>query len=740
MFDNHKMKTNHMRYIAILLFSCLSILANAQKTSFTSEDALNVKSFNYSSMTDDGLWVAGTISSGMDRKDIDHFRFGDPGYVAPYTSELVIINSETGEKRTISPAKSIINAFEFSPDGKKLAYLKYINGQYRLYVYDLLTDKSQLINLKDDRSISSDNDINWSKDNTSIILGLRAEDWLTIGDSLYQEATEGPITVYDGNKPLLKWEVIRQHASLNEVVKVEVSSGNVTDLLSESRYDDLNLTENGDTLTFIEYNPKKTAYKRQGGTDYGLFAVALDNPSERDTMIAPSENRINISWDESKTHFAYTDSSHIFVQSIGESKASKVSFDTTEISKKDTIDAKFSFMRWRYDGKAVLASTKTGYWLIDLEQNTMDKVYDLPEDPEKAPSRSIVHWSHDGNSWFMSQSAKDKWERGIVKFDISSKTFTDLMIDSNLYSRWNVSKDGSRFFYNFSDGNLPNDLYVSDSNFKEIKQLTDLNPWVLSRKITRSELIKYRDVDGNELNGVLYYPVDYEEGKKYPLVCELYETFFNNGYRPSMNMVANAGYFGFRPSVTLEEGYPGEAWIKGVTSGINKLIDLGLVDEKKLGVHGVSYGGYATSLLISQTDRFAAAINISGKTNIISFLGDSPKIGTRNYAAAEVGQDRIGASLWEAPLKYINTSAVMFADRIETPHLLLTGEGDWNVTALNTRELYYAMRRLGKDVVWVNYQKAGHGAGYNGRAEDYHDQWNRMIEWYKKYFDKADEE
>ncbi|NNF33955.1 MAG: prolyl oligopeptidase family serine peptidase [Saprospiraceae bacterium] len=729
-----------MRYLALYFFSFFFIAANAQKTPFTSEDALNVKSFDYSSMTDDGLWVAGTIRSGMDRKDVDHFRFADPSYVAPYTSELVIINSETGEIRTISPAKSIINAFEFSPDGKKLAYVKYEDDRYRLFLYDLSTDKSKLMDIKDERSISPSNEIYWTKDNTAVIIALRADDWLTIGDSLYREATVGPITVYDGNEPLLKWEKIRYHSSLNEVVKVDIRSAMITDILPESRYDDVNLTENGDTITFIEYNPKKTAYQRKGGTDYGLYAIALDNPSERDTLIAPSEKRINISWDESKTHFAYTDSSHIYVQSIGQSKPTKVSFDTTEISKKDTMDAKFSFMRWRHDGKAVLASSKTGYWLIDIDQNTMNKVYDLPEDPDEAPSRSIIHWSKDGNSWFMAYSARDKWERGMVKYDIDSRTFTDLMLDSNLYSRWRVSKEGNQFFYNFSDGNLPNDLYVSDPGFEGTKQLTDLNPWISTRKITRTELVKYRDVDGNELNGVLYYPVDYEEGKKYPLVCELYETFFNNGYRPSMNMVANAGYFGFRPSVSLEEGYPGEAWIKGVTSGINKLIDMGLVDEKKLGVHGVSYGGYATSLLISQTDRFAAAINISGKTNIISFLGDSPKIGTRNYAAAEVGQDRIGVSLWEAPLKYINTSAVMFADRIKTPHLLLTGEGDWNVTALNTRELYYAMRRLGKDVVWVNYQKAGHGAGYNGSATDYHDQWKRMLEWYKKYFDKADEE
>jgi dipeptidyl aminopeptidase/acylaminoacyl peptidase len=174
-------------------------------------------------------------------------------------------------------------------------------------------------------------------------------------------------------------------------------------------------------------------------------------------------------------------------------------------------------------------------------------------------------------------------------------------------------------------------------------------------------------VDGKELYGILYYPVDYQPGKKYPLVCEIYERFFDKGFNTSMNIIANQGWFGLRPSVDLVIGYPGEAWVKGVTSAVNHLIDRGLVDPKKAGVHGTSYGGYATSLLITQTDRFAAAINISGKVNIISFLGDSPRIGHRNYGAAEAGQDRLGKTLWEAPFKYINHSAVMFADRITTP-------------------------------------------------------------------------
>jgi dipeptidyl aminopeptidase/acylaminoacyl peptidase len=206
-----------------------------------------------------------------------------------------------------------------------------------------------------------------------------------------------------------------------------------------------------------------------------------------------------------------------------------------------------------------------------------------------------------------------------------------------------------------------------------------------------------------------------------------------------MNLFTNQGYFGLRPSVDLEMGYPGEAWVKGITSAINKLVDEGKVDNDKVGVQGGSYGGYATSLLITQTDRFAAAINISGKVNIISFLGDSPKIGTRNYTAAEYGQDRIGGTLWAEPLKYFATTAVLFADRIKTPHLILTGEGDWNVPGGNSRELYYAMRRLGKDVTWVNYLNGGHGAGAASNESDFHDHWKRVFDFYEKHFNKEKE-
>jgi dipeptidyl aminopeptidase/acylaminoacyl peptidase len=134
-----------------------------------------------------------------------------------------------------------------------------------------------------------------------------------------------------------------------------------------------------------------------------------------------------------------------------------------------------------------------------------------------------------------------------------------------------------------------------------------------------------------------------------------------------------------QPSVDFETGYPGEAWEKGVTAAANKLIEMGVADPDRLGVQGQSYGGYATNLLITQTNRFKAAINISGKVNMISFYTDSPRLGVRNIHAPEKSQDRIGATLWQQPQKYLAQSAIMYADRIKTPLLLTTGEADSNV-------------------------------------------------------------
>jgi dipeptidyl aminopeptidase/acylaminoacyl peptidase len=264
---------------------------------------------------------------------------------------------------------------------------------------------------------------------------------------------------------------------------------------------------------------------------------------------------------------------------------------------------------------------------------------------------------------------------------------------------------------------------------KNIRRLTNANPQMQSKRLSKTELFSYLDADGTKSYGVVYYPVDYQQGKKYPTIFNIYEQYFDDNFNSTVNLLTNNGYAVVQPSVNLEQGFPGEAWVKGVTAAANKLIEMGVADPERLGVQGTSYGGYATNLLITQTNRFKAAINISGKVNMVSFYTDSPRLGTRNTHAPEKSQDRIGATLWQQPQKYIQHSAVMFADRIKTPLLLMTGEQDHNVPARQAMEMYYALRRLGREVEWVSYTNGGHGMPTTTVEEvkDYH---ARIIKWY----------
>ncbi len=145
-----------------------------------------------------------------------------------------------------------------------------------------------------------------------------------------------------------------------------------------------------------------------------------------------------------------------------------------------------------------------------------------------------------------------------------------------------------------------------------------------------------------------------------------------------------------------------------MTAAANAVAASGVADSSRLAVMGQSYGGYATNLLITQTGRFAAAINVSGKVDLISFYTDSPRLGVRNIHAAEKSQDRIGATLWQQPQKYVAHSAIMFADRITTPLLMLTGGQDHTTCRNSTsaRPNYAAPPRKDGDLGELHERRA----------------------------------
>ncbi len=741
---------------SILIISFIIIAAQViqpgfgEQTAFTVEDSLRVKSIQIQDVTDDGQYIAAVIRTNGDRIGIDHKRFRDPTYIAPAPVTPVIIEVRNRQIHPLFKQKVQISNMTWSPDNKTLAFFLQEQDQRSLYLFAIESGHPARLTLKTPKPISSNSPLLWTNDGSRLILCMRDLKWYQTSRDMFLEATEGPVIVYDSREPFLKWDKIRDQGMLEIPVAASVNNGDVTELLPESRYGSIKIAHDDTFLCFEEIFPVKTEYGenyyREGGREHALYRLEMPPKNSPRVLIPRTKKRLNLYWNRENTRFAWSEEGDIFIQSCEETESRNITEKITGADKEEEAEnsnsekPRFSVVRWSPAGEHILAKTKQGYWLFDPDTGEGEEVYQFPEEQDEEYTRGdprppkVEAWSPDDRYLYLTYSAPDKWERGFTRFDLQARVMEDLIIDKNLYRDLRMSKDGSRFFYQFSDGDQPNELYTADTEFQKPACLTDMNPWIREKRLTRSELIKYLDVDGKELFGILYYPADYDPGKKYPLVCEIYEKFFDNGFNTGMNILANQGFFGLRPSVNLEIGHPGEAWVKGVTCAVNKLIEQGLVDADKVGVHGTSYGGYASSLLITQTDRFAAAVNISGKVNIISFLGDSPRIGHRNYAAAEAGQDRIGATLWESPLKYIMHSAVMFADRITTPHLLISGEGDWNVPAGNTRELYYALRRLGKECVWVNYWDGGHGLSASKSRDTYKDKWTRLIQWYQDHF------
>ena len=128
----------------------------------------------------------------------------------------------------------------------------------------------------------------------------------------------------------------------------------------------------------------------------------------------------------------------------------------------------------------------------------------------------------------------------------------------------------------------------------------------------KAELIDYKNSKGDRLQGALYYPANYEAGKKYPMIVQIYEIESNqlhNWTAPSERATYNPavwtqhGYFVYRPDIVFKPREPGLSALDCVTSGVKKVLETGMIDAKKVGLVGHSWGGYETTFIATQTDH-----------------------------------------------------------------------------------------------------------------------------------------
>jgi dipeptidyl aminopeptidase/acylaminoacyl peptidase len=275
------------------------------------------------------------------------------------------------------------------------------------------------------------------------------------------------------------------------------------------------------------------------------------------------------------------------------------------------------------------------------------------------------------------------------------------------------------------------DYYATAADFHELKRVTDLNPQVKEYNWGRSELVNYKNSDGVPLQGILVKPENFDPSKKYPMIVYIYERLSENlhqfriptvtrGQVINPTIYASNGYLVLMPDIAYTVGAPGPSAIKCVLPAIQSVVDKGYVDEKAIGINGQSWGGYQIAYMITQTNRFKAAVAGAPVANMFSAYGGIRwGSGLPRQFQYEHGQSRIGATPWEAPLKYMENSPIFMADRVQTPLMMIHNDQDDAVPWYQGIEYYLALRRLGKEVYMLNYNGELHNLTKRVTARDF---------------------
>jgi dipeptidyl aminopeptidase/acylaminoacyl peptidase len=303
-----------------------------------------------------------------------------------------------------------------------------------------------------------------------------------------------------------------------------------------------------------------------------------------------------------------------------------------------------------------------------------------------------------------------------------NKASDPLKLDMGDYSYRSIVKAKEADLMIFQRGTYKEypELYVSNTDLTGAKVISNTNPQQSQYNWGTVELVEWMSFDGQQLQGLLYKPEDFDPTKKYPMVAYFYERSSDGLHNymapaPSASTInrtyaVSNGYLIFVPDIPYVEGYPGQSAYNAVVSGTYSMLDqFDFIDSKRLGLDGQSWGGYQIAYLITQTDLYACAFSGAPVSNMTSAYGGIRwGSGMSRMFQYEETQSRIGGTLWEKPIQYIENSPIFFVPKINTPVMIMHNDADGAVPWYQGIEFIVALRRLGKPAWMVSYNDEDH--------------------------------
>ena len=314
-------------------------------------------------------------------------------------------------------------------------------------------------------------------------------------------------------------------------------------------------------------------------------------------------------------------------------------------------------------------------------------------------TRTLAFYAKNGNAWSMQMMDLDGKEQHLSFFE--------------------VSDEGQKIVFDYSTADQLPQYFVADLSAKRGKlsfdqqtELVKLNENLQKKERTRYEVLRWKGYQDEEVTGILYYPSDYEEGKKYPLVLSIHGgpsgvdlDLWRERWSTYPNIMAQRGAFVLKPNYhgssnhglefveSIKENYY-DPEMEDITKGVQLLIDRGMVDEDKLGTMGWSNGAILTTMLtVRYPDMFKAAAPGAGDVNWTSDYGTC-RFGVsfdQSYFGGAPWDDTNGQFFNE---NYIIKSPLFELEKVKTPTIIFHGSEDRAVPRDQGWEYYRALQQV----------------------------------------------
>ncbi len=579
---------------------------------------------------------------------------------APTQSQLYLMRPDGGEARKITEAKDGVGQFAFSKDGKWLAFSAGKSDEQQIWalpIAEIETAKAQQLT-KHATPISS-----WQFSPDSRRIYFTSPD---TADKTNKERIEQKFTV----------RIRNEESPLSHLWALDLAGNKESRLTSAPEYSVGNVTISDDAKWIGFNGTPKDRYQRTV-TEAGIYADLY--------LLEAATGKIE----------RLTNNKEIGESGLSFSPDSKwIAFSASD---------NFEYFRNR---RVNIRPVAGGQWK-ELGDGFDGDV-------------SVNFWSADGKTIYFNEG----WRATNQLFALSTETGKVTQITNEKGVATVLQDDDTkRLIVNYSDSNAPTNYFVAASlssvgNRSSWKQLTDANPQIKNIALGETEAVQWKSSDGKMVEGVLVKPVNYERGKRYPLIVQIHGgpagadvLRFNPGY--GSQVYAGAGYAvlcpNYRGSVNYGERHKmeigGDYFRQGyddIMTGVDSLIASGLADGDKMGAMGWSAGGHWSNWILTHTDRFKAISSGAGAVNWISMYAQSDVQRNREFYYG--GKPPYGdfAKYWDvSPLKFIKNA--------KTPTMIHVVDGDPRVPRPQSEELHMALRKLGVPTEFLVYPGNTHG-------------------------------